>query len=162
MFKKPYTKEIRASLYKYFLYCIVYWKHHGFSIQTGGYLVTQRKRIRESRKSKNEKAKYAKEHEMCLVLKTHGYKVEHLSDKKVEGSYDITINGIPADLKRMQGCTNIEKKAKHSIKKQGARCIVFQFDNWNENFRAEINNIQRKGIHGYYFLTKDTSLLHEY
>lgn len=149
-------------LCKYCRYCIMYWKHHGFAVKTGGYLVTQRKRIRESRKSKNEGEKYAKEHFMCQILKRHGFQVEHLSDNKSEGTYDITINGIPADLKRMRTHTNIQKKAKHSINEQGAKYIIFQFDDWNEKFRAEIECIKRKGIHGYYFISNDLTTIHTF
>lgn len=147
---------------RYCRYCVIYWKHHGFSFKTGGFLVTHRNRIRESRKSKNEGEKYAKEHFMCQILKRHGFQVEHLPDNKLEGTYDITLNGIPTDLKRMHTHTNIQKKAKHSINEQGAKFIVFQFDNWNGKFRAEIEGIKKKGIHGYYFLTSDVTVIHSF
>jgi hypothetical protein len=46
-----------------------------------------------------------------------------------EGSFDIYLNGIPADLKKTVGSGNIVKYAKKAVEKQGAQIVVFEFNN---------------------------------
>lgn len=112
------------------------------------------------KKNSQEIEKYQKEHTMCLVLKQHGFRVEHLSDEKKDGTYDIHLNGIPADLKRLKGYSNIVKRAIHAIHHQKAQLIVFQFDGWSEKYRIEIENLKNYNIHGMYFLSSDITKIH--
>ena len=90
---------------------------------------------------------------MCIVLADAGFKVEHLAEIPRISSPDIRINGIPADLKRLSSPNNIRRHAKEAIEKQGAKLVVFQFDDWNDKFAQAIEELKRKGIHGYYFIT---------
>ncbi len=145
----------------YCCYCVLFWKKYGFNFLNGGYLVTQRRRLR-FKKNSQEIEKYQKEHAMCLVLKQHGFRVEHLSDEKKDGTYDIHLNGIPADLKRTMGFGNIIKYASEAIKKQNAKIIVFQFDDWNDKFVGKINELKRKKFHGYYFITGKEIEMYEF
>ncbi|MCQ2606024.1 MAG: hypothetical protein MJ204_05730 [Bacteroidales bacterium] len=95
---------------------------------------------------------------MCEILKRHGFRVEHLSDNKKEGRYDITLNGIPADLKCMSGSGNIIKRAHYAIRKQGAKLIVFQFMEWNDKYKQALSQLSLDNIHGYYFIDNKNDL----
>ncbi|MCQ2959486.1 MAG: hypothetical protein MJ198_04775 [Bacteroidales bacterium] len=99
---------------------------------------------------------------MCEILKLHGFHIEHLSDNKEEGTYDITLNGIPADLKRMTSSSNIVKNASYAIHKQNAQLIIFQFDKWDDSFREKVGVLKQKHIQGYYFLTSNPQRIHRF
>ncbi|MCL2312336.1 MAG: hypothetical protein FWC41_07770 [Firmicutes bacterium] len=81
------------------------YRHDYFDKKTGGYLVVERERITQSLMNKQEKAKFKREYNMCLILAKNGYAVEYLKDKPK--SYDILLNGIPADLKKTTSHNNI-------------------------------------------------------
>jgi len=88
--KEEHIKEARA---KYNSYNDSAWKKDFFDDDTGGYLVTERARIAQSEKGKNETVKFQKEQEMCMALAKKGYAMEHLDDKWGE-SYDVHMNNI--------------------------------------------------------------------
>lgn len=129
------------------------WLRTYYANATGGFVATQRERAEFAKKNKQEKAKFEKEQAMCIVLANAGFKIEHLAEVPRVSSPDITINGIPADLKRTASPSNILKYAKHATRQQGARVVVFQFDEWNDRFAQAIEEVKRKGYHGYYFIT---------
>lgn len=120
---------------------------------TGGYVVSHVSRFENSKKNKNEQAKYEKETAMCRVLAQKGYQIEMLEEKPGISSPDITIDGITADLKRVAGGGNIVKYADKAMKKQGADAIVFQFDTSTERIYLELLKLKRKGYKVYYFFT---------
>ena len=129
------------------------WVRTHYNNASGGYVATQRERAEFARRNKQETAKFQKEQAMCIVLANAGFKIEHLVEKPGISSPDIKINGVPADLKRMDGPANIVKKGLQAVKKQGAKKVVFQFEKWNERYQRAIEELQRKGVHGYYFIT---------
>lgn len=129
------------------------WRKAHFDQANGGYLVTEESRQAYGNRNKQEKAKYDKEHEMCLTYARAGYRVEHLGETPGVSSPDVLINGIPADLKRTKGGGNIVKYAKKAISKQGAEMVLFQFDEMNADVYKELHQLQQMGIHGKYFVT---------
>lgn len=129
------------------------WRKEYFDDASGGYLVTEESRQAYGNRNKQEKAKYDKEHEMCLTYARAGYRVEHLGETPGVSSPDVRINGIPADLKRTKGSGNIVKYAKKAISKQGAEMVLFQFDAMDELTHQELNKLRKAGVHGRYFVT---------
>lgn len=112
----------------------------GGLFKNGGYLVTQKARLEQAVKSKNEMAKFQKEQEMCLIAAKNGHAVEHLADAKEGGTYDAIIDGVKTDLKRTAGAGNIQKYGIHAATEQGAEQVFFQFDKWVDNFRNAMSN----------------------
>lgn len=129
------------------------WKKELFGGENGGYLVTEKTRIESGMQNKQEKAKYDKEYEMCQTFARAGYRIEHLGEKPGVSSPDVTINGVPADLKRTKGGGNIVKYAKKAVRQQGAKVVLFQFDEMNASIYKELNQLQQMGIHGKFFVT---------
>ncbi len=128
--------------------------------KSGGSVSTEKSRLELAHKSKNEMAKYEKEKAMCEVLAKNGHTVVHLDDtKRSDGSYDILINGQKADLKRTQSANNIVSYARNAVRNQGADKVVFQFDKWNAKVKTAIEDLQKAGIHGYYFVTGKNNVL---
>lgn len=90
--------------------------------------MTEKSRYQSGMRNKQEKAKYDKEHDMCQTYARAGYRIEHLGETPGVSSPDVMFNGIPADLKRTKGGSNIVKYAKKAIGKQGAKMVLFQFE----------------------------------
>lgn len=124
----------------------------------GGLLLSSLDRIQEGRKSNNEKSKFKKEHDMCLNLAKHDYRIVYL--KTVEGSYDITINGIPADLKKLKSHNNILKKAEHAINEQKAKIVIYEFENFNSDILTRLSELKRKGYQAIWYKSSAPNVLH--
>lgn len=129
------------------------WKKELYDTDSGGYLVTERSRIEAGKRNKQEQAKYDKEHEMCQTFARAGYRIEHLGETPGVSSPDVTINGRPADLKRTKGYGNIVKYARKAVRQQGAEMALFQFDEWNDEFRKQLLTLKKEGIKVKYFIT---------
>ncbi len=155
------TELIKQRKQEYKAKSATEWRKDGF-FDNGGYLVTSKSRIAESEKSKQETAKFDKEHNMCLQAAKNGHAVEHLSDDKSEGTFDAKIDSIPTDLKRTKGAGNIQRYGKHAIRKQGAKQIFFQFDEWSNKHREAIAWLTHKGLHGFYILTSEPNIEHSF
>lgn len=69
-------------------------------------------------------------------------------------NYDITFNGIPAELKRLSSHNNIRKEAKSATKDQGAKIVLFNFPTSSPEIHKELNKLSAKGIHGKYYFGK--------
>ena len=134
------------------------WEHSFFDENTGGYVVTEIQRITQSEKSKSERGKYRKEYNMCVALAMDGNAVEHLDDKH-GNSYDIHLNGVKADLKKTGSHNNIRNYAKEALNKQGASIVVFEFKVETEEIHSEILLLQKKGIHGKYYFSKNKKII---
>lgn len=136
------------------------WRKDYFNQDNGGYLVTSRKRIHEAL-TKREPEKLTIEHNMCLTFARSGFRIRHYEDEKSEGSFDVTINGIRADLKRTKSTNNIIRYAKHAFRVQNAEIILVEFEQWGNDFRNIVSEMTRKGIHGYYFV-KGSEVIHSF
>lgn len=147
------TKERDKIKKQYEAYDEKLWEKHLYDKDTGGYLVTEKKRIEAGGRNKQEQAKYDKEHEMCRTFARAGYRIEHLGETPGVSSPDVTINGMPADLKRTKGSGNIVKYARKAVRQQGAEMALFQFDEWNDEFRKQLLILKKEGIKVKYFIT---------
>ena len=138
------------------------WEHT--YVSDNGAVVTQRERIIEAEQNKQEKEKYTKEKNMCKVLADNGHVIEHLSDtKRTDGlTYDITIDGMPADLKQVDGgAGNIVKYARKALTRQGGKAVVFQLPSHEQKYYDAINEVRRKVEGKIYFYFADEKVLKE-
>jgi hypothetical protein len=149
-------KHIKESNVKYNSYSSE-WHRDYFNHDNGGCLLIAKQRIKQSKASKQEKKKYDKEYDMCLTLAKNGYRVEYL--KQTEGSFDIYLNDIGADLKKTKTHNNMVRYAKKAIREQGAEIVIFEFEEMTHNIIKELYNIQKLGIWVKYFTTEKKVVL---
>lgn len=129
------------------------WEKAYYDKFSGGYLVVSKQRIKQGNINKQEKEKYNKEYNMCLILARNGYRVEYLKFK--EGSFDIYLNGISADLKKTASHNNISDYARKAIYRQRAKLVVFEFEKETAHIKEELKNLKEKGIHGKYYFSNN-------
>lgn len=120
--------------------------------ETKGRVDVHSSRLENANKNKQERAKFEKEHRMCCVLADNGYKIEMLQEVAGVPSSDILINGKKADLKATKSANNIEKYGKKAILEQDADLVVFEFEEITPKIQQEINKLNKRGIHGLYFI----------
>jgi len=124
-------------------------------------LATSRTRIDQANKNPKEMLKFKKEHNMCLVFAKSGLRIKHFEDEKPDGSFDIVCNGQKGDLKRTKGSGNIVRYAKYATREQGAEIVLFEFEEWNSEFRKVIDELVRKDLHGFYFV-REIEIVHRF
>lgn len=113
------------------------WERTYISPDDNGFVVTQWERIHESEPSKAERLKFNKEMRMCKIIADNGHDVEYLQGvNRPEGqTYDITIDGIKADLKCIEGgAGNIVKYAKKALTKQGGEAVILKYHRMTFSF----------------------------
>lgn len=147
--RTKYIKEAKAEYNSYGSE----WRRDYFNHDNGGYLVVNKQRIEQGNVNKQELEKYNKEYDMCRTLARNGYKVEYL--KIIEGSFDIYLNGIAADLKKTAGSGNIIKYAKKAIREQGAEIVVFEFEEMTGKIWEELNKLKRMDFKVKHFTSID-------
>ena len=109
--------------------------------------IIRAKTVIEAGRSKQEKAKYTKELNMCKILADNGHYIEHLSDTgKPDGlTYDINIDGLPADLKRIDGgAGNIVKYVRKALTKQGGKAVILQIPSHDHEYYEALGEARRK------------------
>jgi hypothetical protein len=153
------TDLLKEAKLKYNAYNPEDWTKAYFDEHSGGYIAVNKERIENSKKSKNEKAKFDKEFEMSLVFAKNGDKIELLEEIPRIPSPDVKINGILADLKRVSGHNNIVKYANRAIYQQGAELILFQFDKMDDQIIAAINALKKRNVKGMYFVTGNNRIV---
>ena len=136
------------------------WIKAYFDELSGGYLVVDKQRIEQGSINKQEKIKYDKEYNMCLILAQNGYKVEYL--KITESSFDIYLNGISADLKKTSGSGNIVRYAKKAIHEQGAKIVIFEFEKESIEIYAKLEHVKKINIHGKYYFSNKKNFIHAF
>lgn len=139
------------------------WEKTYFEHQTGGYVVTNKERIKSAEVSSNEHEKFQKEQDMCLDLAQQGHKIKHLSEKnrKKGQTYDIRYDGEKADLKNVRSHNNIEKHVRKAVKEQGASTVIIRVeDNANKvkTIRAIYNAKRKYGARIIYYYQSDRTL----
>ena len=79
-----------------------------------------KKRIEQAKKGKTEMKKFLKEREMSRVVARNGHNVEYREESQFSGdTFDIFIDGIPADLKKLtSGAGDLHKHCKKAFKDQ--------------------------------------------
>lgn len=116
----------------------------------------------ESHASKNERAKFEKEMRMCKVCADNGYRIKYLrGENRPKGqTYDITINGLKADLKCVSGgAGNIVKYAKKALVKQGGEAVVFELPTRHHEYFVAINEASRKYKGVIFYYVKDEEVV---
>ena len=101
------------------------------------------------------------EHSMCITFAKAGFKLKHYEDRKPQGSFDVTINNVRADLKKTRSTNNIIRYGKHALRVQNAEIILVEFEQWDNKFRDIVSELSRKGIHGFYFVSGN-ELIHSF
>ncbi|MCL1937603.1 MAG: hypothetical protein FWF52_04305 [Candidatus Azobacteroides sp.] len=156
------SEYIREARTQYNLYGSE-WQRDYFNRDNGGYLVIDKQRIEHSKISKNEKEKFDKEYAMSMIFAQNGYKIEMLKERSGFSSSDITINGITAELKKTSGSGNIEKYAKKAIREQGAKKVVFEFENNLKDIHTKLLKLGKVyDIHGYFYFSDNKNKIFEF
>lgn len=130
----------------------------------GGFVVTQRERIAESKASKAELKKFDKEMRMCKVLADNGHDVEYLKgvNRPTGQTYDIHMDGIKADLKCITGgAGNIVTYAKKALKEQGAEAVIFELPTADTVYFEALAEARRKTSGQLFFYILKENILKE-
>lgn len=123
-----------------------------YTSSNGGTVDTQQGRLDQAEKSNGERQKYEKEHNIAKKVADEGSHVEHLDDKHLsDGSYDARVDGVKADFKETSGSGNVVKYGRAAIKEQKAEMVIFNFTRFDSKTQEAINELTRKGIHGWYY-----------
>lgn len=120
------------------------WRRDIFDEKTGGYLVTHSDRIGKANKSKNEKAKFTKEHAMSANLARAGFRIKLLSEGSTSSSCDITVNGILSDLKKTKSASNVRSYANDTFGNKQGKIVVFELENRSTALTGAIKGIELK------------------
>lgn len=134
---------------------------HNYSSDTGGYVVTEKARYNYGMQNKQEKKKYEKEFAMCRVLADNGKRIEYRL-MFADGTYDIKIDGVPADLKQITGgAGNLVKYVRKALYQQGGKAVILELPNHDQAFYDALTEARRKyGKEGsIYFYFSDEKIL---
>jgi hypothetical protein len=66
----------------------------------------------------------------------------------------VRINGVLGDFKRLSSHNNIVREAKNAVRKQGAKVVLFQFDNETDAIHKQLEVLKMLRIRTYYFFTQ--------
>ncbi len=108
-------------------------------------------RRNEGIRSKNERSILAKELYMARVFAKAGHEI--VFTENGTDNHDVFIDGIPADLKRLEKHINIIRHAKYATRNQGAELVLFEFTKETQSIHDKIEELKRKGYHGKYFFS---------
>ncbi len=151
--------KIERSYEKYHSYDPNVWSLEFFDEKTSGYVVVNRKRKANAVSHKNEGGKYEKEFAVAKVFALNGYAMEMLQEISGISSPDVTINGVPAEIKCVKSIANMVRYTRKAIKRQGARMVLFKFEKMTPVVSAELRKLSEMGYHGKYFISgKDKAL----
>lgn len=129
-----------------------------------GFVMTERVRIKESMASKSERQKFEKEMHMCRVLADNGHGIEYLqgTGRPKGQTYDITMNGMKADLKCVTGGTgNIVKYIKKALIKQGGDAVVLELPSPDKKYFEALAEARRKCAGRIFFYIKGENVVKE-
>jgi hypothetical protein len=119
-----------------------------------GYLVTEEARIPQ-KQSGNEWDKYQREHSMCVNFAKAGHKIVYLRERP--GMYDVLIDGVPADLKKTKGVTNLDHYVDHALRDQKAQIVLFEFEEESKNLYSKLRKYENEGKKILYYFTGQES-----
>jgi len=121
-----------------------------------GFLAVERYRIEQSKINAVELEKYQKEYSASQTLAINNHKIDFL--KEVDGRYDILLDGIPADLKKTKSHNHIVNYARHAVRSQGAKIVVFEFEKMTPKIHEKLNELARKKYKIIYFVSNNKTL----
>ncbi len=122
----------------------------------GGFLQTSRERIKEGQMNKQETEKFGKEYSMCKNLASNNFNVTYR--ESVQGSYDVTVNGVPAELKKVDSSKQIYRHARKAFEEQGAEAVVIEIKTLDAEAWQQLNKIKLKGWKCYFFTSSDKTI----
>ena len=123
----------------------VFWERTLFDEDSGGYVVTERKRIPSVNANNNIKMVFNKERTMCIDLAEYGFCLKHLYEAPGKSSADIEI------YRGLHSIVIIDGKK--------ADLIVFKFKEHDPKIPHEIRKLQVKGWHGIYYYSGGTAII---
>lgn len=119
-------------------------------------MVTSKERVKEGRRNSREREIFEKELAMCHTCAMNGHRVEYLSsaNREKDATYDIILDGKPADLKSFTGTGAMIRQLKHALREQGAEVEIVELDNGSDLLYNKIIEARRKIEHGeiYYYI----------
>ncbi len=145
--------KIEKSHKKYMEYDPNVWVGEFFDDKTGGYVVVNRDRWVKAAKYKNEGGKYKDEFAVARVFASNGYAMEMLKEVSGTSSPDVTINGVPAEIKCVKSAANMVRYARKATKRQGARIVLFEIQKRTDRVQCEFKILTKLKIHGMYFVS---------
>ena len=80
-----------AARQKFSAYDTSKWEHTYYNDKTGGFLVTDRRRITIGQMNKQEKYKFKKEQWMSEQFADFGFQIEHLAEEPGISSHDTNV-----------------------------------------------------------------------
>ena len=99
---------------------------------------------------------------MTLAVGKHSV-VYRESVQSKGNSYDIVLDGQPAELKKAKSANHIVGYAKKAVGEQGASIVVFEFEKDSKKVHEEIDKLKnRYGIHGFYFFSNRKHKIYEF
>ena len=119
---------------------------HSYIDASGGYVVTEHKRIAESQVSKQELGVYRKEQDMARDLAKQGHKIVHLAEhnRPVGDRYDTLFDGVKADFKSTKSHNNIVKYGEKALEEQGADMVIFRLEEHTSKMYWELQKLKKK------------------
>lgn len=133
-----------------------------YTATNGAYVATEKERINYANQNPQEKKKFQKELAMCKVIADNDRRVEYRL-KFEDGSYDIHIDGVPADLKQLTaGASNLVKYVRKALHHQGAKAVVLELPKHEQPFYDALTEAHRKyGKEGdiYFYFADEKKLI---
>lgn len=122
------------------------WEHTYTNPTNGGYVVTDKQRIREGQRNSNEREIFDKEASICKVLANLGHKIQHLpgEDREPNQTFDVLLDGIPTELKSFRGSGAMVRQIKHALEEQGAVLVVVRLENDSNKLLDKLIEARRK------------------
>ena len=131
-----------------------------FNPQSGGFVVVHPNRQKLSEINRQEREKFKKEVDMAKVFADNGYRIIFKEEISGTSSSDVLFNGIAADLKKTTSHNNMMKYAKHAVRSQNAKIVLFELVNETDKIHAELQAIKDRGIDCYYFFSEHKRIIH--
>lgn len=127
------------------------WAGVFFDGERGGFVAVHPARLARGKMSKQEGAKLDKELRMCRAFAGAGHRVKMLEEIPRVPSPDVTLDGVPAELKSVGSANNIVKYARRAVRVQGAKMVLFEIETRTGVVEQELDKLRRGGINGFYY-----------
>jgi hypothetical protein len=124
-----------------------------------GVMITERTRIEQANKSKNEIGTFKKEWQQCNVLAANGYKVEYVNRSGI--SFDCVVNEKDCELKVLTSGNNVVKEVKDAFRNKKAQLVVIEFEKLDAKTNGELNKLKILKFNVWYYLTNNKSTIYK-
>ncbi|MDE6537892.1 MAG: hypothetical protein K2M13_07660 [Muribaculaceae bacterium] len=93
---------------------------------------------------------------LCKDIADNSHEVVYLSETNREPgkTYDVMVDGIPADLKALDGYGNLVKGVNHALNEQGAELVLLRLPSHSKEYYDKLTEARRKyeGCIAFYFI----------